>query len=282
MRRRIIHFSDIHFGEGPLASGFHLDKRWLSTINHCLRRRPHWDGGALEWLAARIHDSRPDLVVFTGDLTASGGWHELSMAMKAMEPVLAIAPAFAFVPGNHDCYTANRRDRQSMDAACRDMNGGLGLNDFPALVTRGGVELLLTQMARPSTWLRPMSFCRSNGAMAPAAWQRLRELLATKRPADTCARLLAGHFPLRGPTGEDLGWHHRLDGWQELESALPGHVDGLLCGHIHRGFLQTLPNGIPQACAGSLTLNGDFCELDIDDDGDSLLHSTLQNRRNNT
>lgn len=276
MALRIVHFSDLHFGELPWKSGWHFDKRWIGGLNHFFTRRKKCEAENLDWLAGYIAGSRPDLVVCTGDLSATGGWHEVSVARKALERILEVSPAFAFVPGNHDRYTDNRRDFAAFEALVREINGSVGPSEMPVMVTRGGVELVMVNMTRPSSWGRPSTFLLSNGEMTEDGWQRLEALLAKPRTPGV-SRLLVGHFPLCRANGQPLERKRRLENWQRLEARLPGCADALLTGHIHRGFVCELPGGILQSCAGSLTLHGDFCELDIDNGG--KIRCTLKNRR---
>lgn len=77
MGKKIIQISDVHFGD--------------ITFSEVLKSN----------LLAQLEDANPDLLIFAGDLTASGFFHEYGEACEFVDELQSITPAH-LIPGNHD------------------------------------------------------------------------------------------------------------------------------------------------------------------------------------
>ncbi|MBP1583505.1 MAG: metallophosphoesterase [Victivallales bacterium] len=259
---RLLHFSDIHCGIFPSLQDARFDKRWLGGLNHWLRRRAFQDWSTLPRLAEHIQATKPDLVICSGDLTSIGTPEEFALARNCLKPILeASAGHFLYVPGNHDCYLADAACQQALSETYAALNGAWNqLDELPGLHRFGDIEIVCLQQCQPRPWYS------SSGLMDEEQWQALRQMLDT--PVQGIARLGLGHFPFRGAHGNPLGAQREFAGWGQLLECLRwGGVAAWLCGHIHRGFCRTEPEGVQVFCAGSLTLHRQWIEIDIDSQG---------------
>jgi len=257
MRRfRIVHFSDLHAGEFPFSHSGWLDKRLLGRANFLLFRRRQVRLPRITQAAELFASLQPDLVLCTGDLTCVSDPGEFARAEQMLAPLLEWAgDKFFYVPGNHDAYVRNEQCRRALAETFYRLNGKrFELPELPQAVPLDGVEMLLLNSAEPRSWLS------SGGSFAPAAQQRLEELLA--QPCRG-VRLLVNHFPVQTADGGELPWRRRMDGagilrqWQAA-----GRFAALFCGHIHRPFLADTAVGL-QICAGSLSIHGSYSVSDI-------------------
>jgi 3',5'-cyclic AMP phosphodiesterase CpdA len=101
---RIAHVTDIHWFEPPSFWDF-APRRLLGSLNlYMLGRRHEFDERVQTELVVHLRETRPDLVLITGDLTAQALPSEFAKAHKALAPLLEEVPTLV-IPGNHDMYT---------------------------------------------------------------------------------------------------------------------------------------------------------------------------------
>jgi 3',5'-cyclic AMP phosphodiesterase CpdA len=77
MGKKVIQISDVHFGD--------------ITFSNVLKSN----------LMAQLEDANPDLLIFAGDLTASGFFHEYEEASEFVDELKSITKTH-IIPGNHD------------------------------------------------------------------------------------------------------------------------------------------------------------------------------------
>jgi len=77
MGKKIIQISDVHFGDSTFSDGLKSN------------------------LLTQLEDGNPDLLIFAGDLTASGHAHEYEQALEFVDELKSITKTH-IVPGNHD------------------------------------------------------------------------------------------------------------------------------------------------------------------------------------
>jgi 3',5'-cyclic AMP phosphodiesterase CpdA len=257
---RIVHFSDIHVNCLSRDPGACCDKRLLGTLNFLIRRRCQYHRRYLERAMLRIRTLAPDWVILTGDLTCVGSPEEFQTALRELAPLHAARAAFQvlYVPGNHDAYVRNPACRAALEDAFDRLNRGRWrLAELPAAIDLArGLRLFAVDEALPT----PI-WC-SGGEISAATRERLSALLDAPRPEGE-KRIVAGHFPLRGPTGRRIGRRRGLTGGEFLWQALQdGKFDISLCGHHHPPFLREEANGAREICAGALTFFGKLNVLD--------------------
>jgi 3',5'-cyclic AMP phosphodiesterase CpdA len=255
---RIVHMSDFHVARIPRSPGALVDKRVLGTLNYFLRRarlfRPEYWDRARE----RIARLKPEMVLYTGDLTCVGSPEEHRAGMAMLEPLRQqYGDRFLYLPGNHDAYVRARDCRAALEQTFRHLNGGRWqLSDLPLEWRLSGLSFLVLDAARP------MACLFSTGAVPPAAQAWLDRRVSAPRAEGEC-RVLVCHFPLRGEDGRPLPRHRRLQGADALyEHLCQGRLDLALSGHVHKPFARWRADGRGEVCAGSLTLGGCFSVLD--------------------
>ena len=77
MGKKVIQISDVHFGDSTFSDGLKSN------------------------LLAQLEDDNPDLLIFAGDLTASGYAHEYEQALEFVDELKSITKTH-IIPGNHD------------------------------------------------------------------------------------------------------------------------------------------------------------------------------------
>ena len=101
---RVAHITDLHVERTPRA-GELLNKRAVGAVNlYLLGRKAHFTEATIAGLVEALLREAPDLVVCTGDLTATATEDEFLAARELLAPVLERFP-FLVLPGNHDVYT---------------------------------------------------------------------------------------------------------------------------------------------------------------------------------
>jgi 3',5'-cyclic AMP phosphodiesterase CpdA len=231
---RIAHATDIHWFVPPNLSDLWSFKRSLGIANLYLRgRKDHFPEKVQADLVARIAELAPDMVVITGDLTATALRAEFAKARAALEPLLSTFPTLV-IPGNHDVYTrgaqGERRIRKFFEPWMH-LVGPLGRLDLDDLTVLG---------------LDPN---RANLVVASGELPREQlDALATQL-ADPALRdrsvLLAIHYPLLDRNGQIYDRaEHGLTNARELVAVLdraPKRPLAILHGHEHHGFRVPLP-----------------------------------------
>lgn len=256
---RIVHFSDLHFGVFPSRLLSLPGKCLLGACNHLLRRRWHFAADRLSYLAARLPDLSPDLVICSGDLATIGIPEEFSLVRGWLKPILDWAgERFLFVPGNHDAYTQHQFAQEALAETFHELNQGRWqLPQLPVAIECQQTKIVLLDGTKPAPfWL-------STGELSQAAGARLQEMLPEKRSAEE-RHLAVCHFPAFNQQGKPLGWRRRMQGAEILGRLLgENRLDALLCGHIHKPFTLRTSEKSLQICAGSLTLNKSFAIIDL-------------------
>ena len=223
---RVAHITDLHVERTPRA-GELLNKRAVGAVNlYLLGRKAHFTEATVAGLVEALLREAPDLVVCTGDLTATATEDEFAAARDLLAPVLERFP-FLVLPGNHDVYTG-----ESVGRFARHFGAWSNGGTFPFVHAAGGWDFVLADVARPD-WL-------SRGKAGKAQLEALEALLAAG--ADPAVLLL--HYPLRDRHGAPYGPATRaLEGAAALEALLARHprVRAVLHGHEHHGFRVALP-----------------------------------------
>ncbi|MDD3887137.1 MAG: metallophosphoesterase, partial [Victivallaceae bacterium] len=161
-----------------------------------------------------------------------------------------------YLPGNHDCYVK----RPKCVTAMREMvewltRGAYQFDGLPIKLEYAGVEFILLNCSRPSNLLCSWGFVTRKDA------DHVAELVSTPRKGP---RVLVSHYPMF-EAHPWLRMRHRLFGQEKiLELLRSGLIDLSLCGHVHRPSLKTDELGHGECCAGSVTMNGSFKEIDCD------------------
>lgn len=220
---KIVHLTDIHVQHAPQLREM-TAKRLMGTANlYVLGRRSKFSVASQEAAVAATLAEEPDVVVFTGDLTAQALDAEFAEARALLDPILSRFPA-VMIPGNHDTYVREQTPGDRM----RDLFGQWMGEGMPAIHTFGDVAFLSMETCR----LHPLSSGFTPPEQFGTATQMLEDI------ADKFV-FLCIHYPLLGRHGEPYGPATRaLSNGSDFRDWV-GQTRGLnavLHGHEHHGF----------------------------------------------
>jgi len=208
-------------------------KRILGTANlYVLGRKSKFSEAAQNAAVEAVLEMDPDVVVFTGDLTAQALDAEFSAARTLLDPILTRFPT-VMIPGNHDTYVREETPGDRM----RELFGTWMGGDMPDLISHGDVQFLTLETCR----CHPLS----SGVTPTEQLDKAAELLANSRSAFT---FLCIHYPLVGRRGEPYGPATRAlsngDRVRDWVAKTPG-INAIVHGHEHHGFRTEIsgPNG---------------------------------------
>jgi 3',5'-cyclic AMP phosphodiesterase CpdA len=228
---KIVHLTDIHVQEPPHLSDLR-PKRLAGTLNlYVLGRRQKFSRAAQEAAVRATVDAKPDLVVFTGDLTAQALDAEFAAARVLLDPILSSFPAI-LIAGNHDTYVRE----PEVGAAMRRTFGPWMGPSIPWLHRHDGLAFLTIETCRP----HPLSA----GFAAPSQLARAAVLL--EEMTDDPFVFLTIHYPLRDRRGDPYGPPSRaLSNAEQIEALLneTTKVDAVLHGHEHHGYRTEIASG---------------------------------------
>ena len=208
-------------------------KRLLGTANlYLLGRKSKFSPTVQEAAVAAVVAAQPDVVVFTGDLTAQALDAEFSAARALLDPILSRFPT-VMIPGNHDTYVRENTPGDRM----RDLFGQWMGDKMPSVNIYGGIRFVRLETCR----CHPLS----------SGWTPVGQLAETKallEESDAEYTFLCIHYPLLGRRGEPYGPATRAlangDAVRQFIHTTPG-IDAILHGHEHHGFRTQIagPNG---------------------------------------
>lgn len=257
---KIAHFSDVHFtrkpGDFPLRDL--MSKRGMGWLNLTVRRRYKRFVAVAQVVGAFLRDLqvvKPDLILFTGDLTAVAYPQEFEAAAEAFLDLRNRTDVLG-VPGNHDVYVRKANGEQLFSeffgnwlrSDCPDLSG----DGFPL----PAVRLLgddVAVVAVPSA--RPCKLADSSGFIGKDGLEEIERALQNPEIAGRHV-ILALHYGFFLENGKpDKKSHGLRDAKKLLKIAEKNGVDLIVHGHIHERFVHLVGDVTPVAIAnaGSLT-----------------------------
>ncbi|MGB0638779.1 MAG: metallophosphoesterase family protein [Myxococcota bacterium] len=229
---KIAHITDLHVQAAPRL-GEMTGKRLLGTANlYVLGRRTKFSLAAQEAAVASVVEEEPDVVVFTGDLTAQALDAEFSRARVLLDPILSRFPT-VMIAGNHDTYVREETPGDRM----RELFGEWMGTGMPALHVYGDVAFICIETCR----CHPLS----------SGWtpeEQLVEAGALLQDLEDKFTFMCIHYPLLGRRGEPYGPSTRAlangDQVRKWVNTTPG-INAIVHGHEHHGFTTDIsgPNG---------------------------------------
>lgn len=213
--RTIVHLSDTHL----LADGADLGGRYAVEDN--LRRTLE----RVEQLG-----TRPDALVFTGDLTDLGEPDAYERLAGIVEPVAdRLGSPIVWVAGNHDERPEMRRDLLGLEPTQEAITGVWDL---------GGLRLIALDSTVPG-W--------HHGDLDEAQLEWLREVLAVPAPLGTVLALHHPPLPSHLPVFDLL----ELRGQDRFAEVVEGtDVRSILAGHLHYSMSGVFA-GVPVSVAAA-------------------------------
>ena len=227
---KVVHLTDLHVQTAPRMSEM-TGKRLMGSANlYLLGRRSKFSLAVQEAAVAAAVAEEPDVVVFTGDLTAQALDAEFDAAEALLEPILSRFPT-VLIPGNHDTYVREGVPGERMRARF-----GAWMGDrSPWLHCFDDVAFLTIETCR----LDPLS-----RGFTPTA--ELTGAAALLEEAGERFVFLCQHYPLRSRRGEPYGPSTRaLRNASEVEAFLADtrRIGAILHGHEHHGFRTEIQTG---------------------------------------
>lgn len=263
---KIIHFSDVHAGGGAEDWMAYFDKRWVGVFNYRFRRQFQHDLGYLKQAVGLILEEKPDVAVFTGDLTSAGQPGEFAQTVELLEPLRQADIPFLLLPGNHDYYVKRPSCVTAMKETIRYLSNGLvDFDKMPLKIHLHGFDFYLINESWPSNLLCSWGFLKRDSS------DFIVNECAKKKQYP---RVLIGHYPLfdEHPI---MRIRHRLFGQQQVLKLLKAKaIDISLCGHVHKPSAKLDETGRGEICAGSITKNNCLTILNYHAENDIFVHES--------
>jgi 3',5'-cyclic AMP phosphodiesterase CpdA len=242
---RVAHISDIHIStfDGAKVRDF-LNKRILGGLNLLLHRREYRGGKAEALLSALEQDvnaQRPDLVLFTGDVTSLSLPQEFARARTFVE-ALGDPSRVVLMPGNHDCYTYEAQKKHRFETVFADYIGK-SEQAFP-YVRRFGERLAIVALSSAVATPPPLA----TGRLGEAQRARLRELLGLLSQEGRFVVLAVHHPPDKRAQKAGGRMRHMEDALDLLKLAAEAKVPMIAHGHEHRGWQHTIQDASGWSC----------------------------------
>lgn len=256
---RLIHFSDSH--EGAVFPPHPFDKRIFGFCNSAFKRRFQHDDSLLDAAVSHIIESKPDMVIFTGDAVSTAAPEEFRRAGRHFQPLKDSGIPLVCTAGNHDCYVRDGKCREAM----LDFYSALTpyFSEKPFLIRTGGLRLAVIPESGPlPVWL-------SCGRLDD---ESVELLTAEAEKDDPDPLVIAGHFPVL-----ENSWRRGLRNAETVRKLLKsGGIALSLCGHIHRPGGTLDAHGRGELIAGSVTRCGLISEISYENGVFSLERISLK------
>ena len=224
---RIALVGDIHHYRLLVPPWRLIGKRLLGQSNLWLHRRHSFNRELLEPVLQRVADTKPDLLLFAGDLTTTSYEKEFQDVAQLLKPVTRDIPTVA-VPGNHDRYTPaaarfKRFERYLTTIAPARYPHTRQLNDrWQLLALNAAVPRIIS----------------ARGELGRRQLHDVREQVQHLTPSDGLVVLC--HYPIKlPPSAAMVSWNHKLNDWRRLRRILANCRARVLYlhGHIHKPWL---------------------------------------------
>lgn len=233
---RIVLIGDLHFYKLAVWPWELAGKRLWGQMNLWLNRRLTFKLSRMAAVVERVHEIKPDLLLFSGDLTTTALPAEFALARAGLKPLLDKYPA-VIVPGNHDRHSFVSARRKLLERAFPDAVPPPG--HFPHHRDLGsGLHLIAVDPTRAN-------FLSDRGRVGARQLGEIERIIGSL-PAD--ARLIVlCHYTLGLPPSlPPEASRHKMIDQDELRAVLAaGGRDTLyLHGHVHTPFCWRLA-GVP-------------------------------------
>ena len=219
---KVVHLTDVHVQTRPRVSDMTL-KRVLGSLNlYALGRHAKFSTAAQQAAITATIEANPDVVIFTGDLTAQSLDSEFEAARGLLQPILDKYPT-VLIPGNHDTYVSEVNPGERMRLHFSEW-----MRPSPHLHRFGEIGFLHIETCT--------SDLLSRGQTTTAQLSKATQLLAETHD---CFVFVCLHYPLLNRHGSLYGPSSRANrNATDILDWLAGtdRVGAVLHGHEHHGF----------------------------------------------
>jgi len=219
-------------------------KRIIGTSNlYFFKRALAFSLDVQKQVVAKIVDLRPDLVLFSGDLTSQSLASEFQLAREILDPILSKFPTL-MIPGNHDAYTREAISAKRMFHYFGNWMRNVNVDD---------VGLWMKEDADVNVGVVMLNPCRPTLVTSSGRYPR-KQLVALRRVLNSTeldAKFIIAmtHYPIVHASGalySTIAYTHSAVNDGELVATFQSSKnkpDLILHGHIHKGFSATLAVG---------------------------------------
>ncbi|MEE9404866.1 MAG: metallophosphoesterase [Algisphaera sp.] len=263
---KIALIGDVHLFDLAVHPRRLISRRAMAHANLLMNRQHRFNHGLLPHLVDRVKAIKPDLALFSGDVSTSSLEREFEDLIAVFRPLVDEVPC-VLVPGNHDRYTFKSRRVKRIETLLHEVMP----DAFPHVRQLApGWSLLALDSAIPNRLF-------SRGALGA---DQLKKALAhiAAVPEDQ-ALLVLCHYPCTLPPRVPHAWSHDLKEAEPLKQALMacrGRVV-YLHGHIHKPWhaladagekpaFECINAGSPCMTSPAWPLGQGFWELDLPTD----------------
>ncbi len=265
---KIAVFSDSHAYGGHSSWNAFFDKRAIGLLNYIYVRKHRHKQELLGKMVSKIIETKPDVVICTGDVSTSGELSEFDIACKYLKPLVENENFDMFyVPGNHDCYVEDEKCLKALKETFSYLNRGkLKLEDMPKSLIIKGISFCFVNVCKPSNLFLSTAVMSKQNSDYILRWAETE----TKMP-----KILVDHYPLI-EKHTFIRCRHRLYGEKEVLSALKNKkIDLSVCGHVHHPTAKIDDRGRGEIVAGSITANRSFALIEYSEKDDKFEYSKI-------
>ena len=271
---RVVLVGDIHASRKIAAPWRLASKRLAGMANLWLNRHRRFDLSLLHDALAHAASLRPDLLLFSGDLSTTALPSEFDDVARVFRRHVPNVPA-VMVPGNHDRYTFSATVGKTMERYFADAMPAR----FPQLRRLSDTwHLLLIDGAVPRVAV-------SRGRLGRRQLADIDAALSSVPSSD--ALIILSHYPCEVPAGCPDHWDHRLADAGALRACLARHPRRTLFlhGHIHLPWcvravdaslahVMMINAGSPTHRSGPCPHGHGFWHLDLPESADAPIQTT--------
>jgi 3',5'-cyclic AMP phosphodiesterase CpdA len=200
---------------------------------YILGRNSHFSQETYEALDLALAEQKPDVLLFTGDLTSQATPQEFDAALELWTPIFNRQRTIV-MPGNHDVYT---RDAVRHDWMQQRFAAWMGEGPWPRVHRMDeSLSIVAVQVCRPDVL--------STGKIDPVDLERLDQILKEEKALGRTT-IVAAHYPIRGRDGKP---HRPLSraivNKEALEAVLSQNSSAIIAfvhGHEHHGYQTVIP-----------------------------------------
>ncbi len=212
-----------------------LGKTIAGQTNLWLNRRKKFDRGQIQPTIDRVIACKPDLALFSGDLTTTARPREFRSIAASLAPLLDACDS-VIVAGNHDRYTFTAQRTRRIERCL----AGCVPETYPyARPLIGGWRLIAVDSAVPRLF-------DSRGRIGNRQMQHVQSMLSSVR--DDEGVLMLVHYPVgKPPSLPRSKAGHRLldeDAWRDTLGRCRGRVI-IVHGHVHCPWLWPMDMRTP-------------------------------------
>jgi len=224
----LVHLSDLHFNAYPEKLSEWNFKRALGAANLFLKRARKHPLSRNRLLVEHVSNLQWDHLVISGDLTQLGLEQEFEQARKELDPLLQEKNRVSIIPGNHDRYVAESRDKDFFGQYFSEF---FGEDDLHHRDLACGWKLIGWDSCHPAPWYS------ASGTVNHSSLKHSESLFKESDPESPF--ILVNHYPIHFPEDRNPDPHHELSNLESVREWVleQPQIRLYLHGHIHQNWI---------------------------------------------